>query len=973
MAALWKERKGCRMQKILKKLVTVLILVNVCFFAYPIQTKAVSNLTASNFAELLTALSDSDTDIHITLTGFFDLTTTITIPAGKNVTIDGNHYNLKRGDGVTGDLITVESTATLTLEEVTIHGNKNNVPDADGSLILVDGILNLNSYAILINNYSGSKAGGGVHVNQSGTLNINDGVVCYNKSNSYGGGIYVAGAFNMNGGAVQNNDNSGSNTTVDGGGIYFSATASAATIANAQIYENSTTSSGGGFASYGAGLTITNTKIYDNHAITGAGFAIMQAGPSSLSGGSEVTGNIASDSSHTSGNGGGIYVGTNQSLTIDGALISGNTADVAGGGILNNGHLTIENAEITNNTSRMLGGGIASTIEMDFKAGTISGNHAVLGGGIYFTSNSSQIVNITGGTISENDAQYGGGIYIQNDSTVTISNVLLTKNTASDHGGGIFLTSTLSSNLVITDSTISFNKAETAGGGIGVPASDRNEVHIGSGVVFSDNCIKGQAYDINPADQATYESLVDQGTTWSKPMTQGYNNIDIEYEDGDPVEVVYFETNGGGSIDPQKVVPGGLATKPTDPVKANWYFSGWYSDNTLNNKYDFATPVAGTIVLYAKWVDNEDDIDYLVKFDSNGGSSVASQAVLRNTHVTKPVDPTKSSVFFSGWYSDQGLTTKYDFNLPVTSDMTLYAKWVSNEASIDYLVSFVTNGGSAVSSQTVIKGGTASKPVAPTYPSKYFSGWYSDQGLTTKYDFTTPVTADITLYAKWVDSEAEIDYLVRFESNGGSAVVSQAVLRNAHVTKPSDPTKSSVFFSGWYSDQGLTTKYDFNLPVTNDMTLYAKWVSQESSIDYLVSFVTNGGSAVSSQTVIKGGTASKPVAPTYPSKYFSGWYSDDTLNNKYDFDTPVTADITLYAKWVDSEAEIDYLVKFNSNGGSIVPSQTVVRDALVSKPTDPTKSSMFFSGWYSDQGLTTKYDFNTPVTSDMTLYAKWVS
>lgn len=66
-----------------------------------------------------------------------------------------------------------------------------------------------------------------------------------------------------------------------------------------------------------------------------------------------------------------------------------------------------------------------------------------------------------------------------------------------------------------------------------------------------------------------------------------------------------------------------------------------------------------------------------------------------------------------------------------------------------YTVTFNTNGGTDVEPQTVEEGQTATEPTAPTKGSDTFGGWYSDSGLTTAYNFSTPVTADITLYAKW--------------------------------------------------------------------------------------------------------------------------------------------------------------------------------------------------------------------------------
>ncbi len=79
-------------------------------------------------------------------------------------------------------------------------------------------------------------------------------------------------------------------------------------------------------------------------------------------------------------------------------------------------------------------------------------------------------------------------------------------------------------------------------------------------------------------------------------------------------------------------------------------------------------------------------------------------------------------------------------------------------------MSFDSNGGTAVASQVVAYGGTATAPTDPTRTGYAFAGWYSDSGLTSAFSFTTAITADLTLYAKWTINS----YTVSFNSNGGT-------------------------------------------------------------------------------------------------------------------------------------------------------------------------------------------------------------
>lgn len=137
-----------------------------------------------------------------------------------------------------------------------------------------------------------------------------------------------------------------------------------------------------------------------------------------------------------------------------------------------------------------------------------------------------------------------------------------------------------------------------------------------------------------------------------------------------------------------------------------------------------------------------------------------------------------------------------------------------------------------------------------------------------------------------------------------------------------------------------------------------------------VTFDSKGGSSVSANTVIKGEKVSKPEDPTKDGYNFAGWYSDSLYNEMYDFDSPVNADITLYAKWTEKSPDM-VTVTFDSNGGSSVKSVQINKGEKVSKPSNPKKDGYSFAGWYLDKKCTEKYNFSTKVENDITLYAKW--
>lgn len=105
-------------------------------------------------------------------------------------------------------------------------------------------------------------------------------------------------------------------------------------------------------------------------------------------------------------------------------------------------------------------------------------------------------------------------------------------------------------------------------------------------------------------------------------------------------------------------------------------------------------------------------------------------------------EPTKENYTFAGWYNGD---EKFDFTTVPTGDVTLTAKWTAN----DYYVSFVTEHGNAPASQNVKYNGTASDPGKLKEEGYTFIGWYTDHTCTTEFKFSTPITGDTKVYAKW--------------------------------------------------------------------------------------------------------------------------------------------------------------------------------------------------------------------------------
>ena len=209
------------------------------------------------------------------------------------------------------------------------------------------------------------------------------------------------------------------------------------------------------------------------------------------------------------------------------------------------------------------------------------------------------------------------------------------------------------------------------------------------------------------------------------------------------------------------------------------------------------------------------------------------------------------------------------------------------------------------------------------------------------------------------------EYTVTYNAYGGFPTPDEQHVKSGEkAVLPVEPTLKGYTFAFWYlgEDEQNATAYDFDTPVTENITLTAKWEINK----YTVTFDSYGGSKVDPQVVEYGLYAQEPEEPTLKGFTFAYWYLDDE-NEAYDFDTtPITEDITLTAKWEINK----FKVTFDTDGGEPIPDDQFVEWGLfVEEPTtEPTKTGYTFDGWYLGDE---KYDFSAAVEQNITLTAKW--
>jgi len=349
---------------------------------------------------------------------------------------------------------------------------------------------------------------------------------------------------------------------------------------------------------------------------------------------------------------------------------------------------------------------------------------------------------------------------------------------------------------------------------------------------------------------------------------------------------ITFNSEGGSVIDPITAEYNEAVNAPQPPEKTGYTFSGWYIDSEKNGEqYSFSTMPAEDLILFADWTIN----DYTITFNSNDGSSVNPITADFGTEITAPVAPVKEGYSFVGWYSNSSLTGNiYEFTTVPAENITLYAKWSVNT----YIISFNTNGGDTMASQSYDYNETIITPDDPVRNGYTFIGWYNNAELTGEmYSFGGNMPAqNINLYASWGINNYSVNYY-----SGNTLLDSETYNFNEQLISPEDPEKEGYTFLAWYMDQELLgDEFLFNILMpSNDINVYAKW----SINHYQLSFSTGEGSAVSDAEYAYNEQISAPANPTRTDFYFGGWYTDNTYTTEYVFNTMPAASFTLYALW----------------------------------------------------------------------------
>lgn len=251
---------------------------------------------------------------------------------------------------------------------------------------------------------------------------------------------------------------------------------------------------------------------------------------------------------------------------------------------------------------------------------------------------------------------------------------------------------------------------------------------------------------------------------------------------------------------------------------------------------------------------------------------------------------------------------------------------------------------------------------SPTREGYVFDDWYYENGE--PFNFRTPITEDIELYAGWLKN-----LVVTFDLNyEESENISIDIGYGTKISAPNKPVREGYTFIDWYTTADYTQgkAFNFNTQITKDTILYARWEKNP-----VVTFDFNYEGLESLQVEVNyNGLVETPSYSIREGFTLVGWYTtaDYTQGSVFDFNTQVTKDTTLYARW-----EKNPVVTFNFNYKGLESLQVEVNyNGLVEAPSNSSREEYSITAWFDNPECKgTKFNFDTPIAENITLYAKW--
>lgn len=358
-------------------------------------------------------------------------------------------------------------------------------------------------------------------------------------------------------------------------------------------------------------------------------------------------------------------------------------------------------------------------------------------------------------------------------------------------------------------------------------------------------------------------------------------------------------------------------------------------------------------------------VPYTITVSASEGGTATVQDNLVHGDTANAVATANTGYHFVNW-TENGIEVSADstYTFTVTADRTLTA----NFTLISYDISLSSDGNGTVEGEGTYNHSDTCTLVAIPDKGYHFVGWEENGTIVSENDtFSFSVTGPRNLKAVF-----EINmYTVTYKNDDGTILQEGEMSWGStasyqHMANPTKkPTAQFTYtFAGWDNKETLVTK---------DITYTATYTYTVNK--YKITFANEDG------TVLQTGEIEYGKFPVYekdtPTKAatvqetftFAGW---DKEISKVTGDTVYTATYTSKPITKDSINYKYFTVAFVTNGGSEIVSQLVAEGGVAFKPEEPLRERYTFGGWYIDAALTKPFSFATVITSDITLYAKWI-
>ncbi len=461
-----------------------------------------------------------------------------------------------------------------------------------------------------------------------------------------------------------------------------------------------------------------------------------------------------------------------------------------------------------------------------------------------------------------------------------------------------------------------------------------------------------------------------------------------------------------GIVSTSIIEKGKILDEPVDPVRDLHEFLGWYDNEEYTGEpFDFDTEPEEDIDLYAKWNKLP---SVVVTFDPANDEDEFEFEILKDTPIEEPKEPAKEGYRFLGWYDGE---TLHDFDADVTANLDLVGKWELSPSIVYHY-----DGGN-YGIQNMINNLNPVHVIAPRYAAgadptgesysistTKSTWWYAlafketelpevyeligKQGANVDADFDT---SEVVFYVQYHDGlkgnfvsqikkvyeDIEVgDLLVipnlpeEMVSNNlqqidlyyiyDFSIRDQYPIRLDKISELLVPVKEGHEFVGWFAEDTYDTQVtELPASLTENKDLYAKWKELD---EFTITFDLNyDGSVDIELSQYDGFPLEQPENPLRAGYLFTYWHIDGKI---YNFNTPITEDITLVAGWYELDG---FEVTFDVDDVKTVVD--VEEYAKVAVPANPAKEGKIFDAWYLGEE---PFDFNTPITEDITLVAKWL-